>query len=285
MDGIYTSPDGRKIQVKDGQISYLVEPTNADGKTKAEVEAASAAVSDSETRENSDGIVQKGRNLGGMNALFGRLIEQKLMAPGTKMGQPNKYLSNYLPGTDAGEAQLELQSTEPEAPASEAPNAEKPAPAPQERTEAAVKPTVPETTGQSDSPQEGKSDVPDRADRVRRIEEATSNVKPTVEPSDRARAVSAFLDPRNKGYAAIRARDAAVGADLEGVGGAKFKDGMSRDARFELTGGAADSEEGAQKFAQQYLQKVVGVDRTSPKKGIAGSVAPETGKEYMGPAF
>ena len=278
MDGTYTSPDGRKIQVKDGQISYLVAPTNDEGKTKAEVEAA---VSDSETRENADGIVQKGRNLSSANSFFERLIERGQMAPGTTMGQPNKYLSNYLPGTDAGKDQLELKSAEPEAPASGTPNTEKPAPAPQER----IEPTVPGTTGQSDSPQEGKSDAPDRADRVRRIQEATSNVKPTVKTSDRARAVSAFLDPRNKGYAAIRARDAAVGADLEGVGGAKFKDGTSNAARFALSGGAADSEEGAQKFAQQYLQKVTGVDRTSPKKGIAGSVDPETGKEYMGPAF
>ena len=261
-----------------------------------------AAVSDTEVKVNADGIEQKGRNLSSVNALFGRLIDQGQMAPGTQIGQPNKYLSAYLPGTAAGEEQLK------------APVAEKPASAPQERSEdtdysavdaktmgrstednlkiaaggsveTVIEPTVPGTTGQSDDPQEGKSDTPDRADRVRRIQEATSNVKATYTPSDRERARAAFLDPRNKGYAAIRARDAAVGADLGGIGGAEFKDGMSRDARFALSGGEADSEKGAQEFAAKYLKQVAGVARESEGKGIAGSVDPTTGKPYKGPAF
>jgi len=81
---------------------------------------------------------------------------------------------------------------------------------------------------------------------------------------ERMAARAAFLDPNNKGYGAIRARDKAVGAfDQNGTGGMRindefvqFKDGMSADARFELAGGGIQSKEDAQDFLKKFTNRM-----------------------------
>ena len=88
---------------------------------------------------------------------------------------------------------------------------------------------MPGTTGQSDSPQEGKSMYLTGLT-VFAVSRGSNRCQTNLRTKYRERARAAFLDPRNKGYSAIRARDAAVGADLGGVGGREFKDGMSREA-------------------------------------------------------
>ena len=113
--------------------------------------------------------------------------------------------------------------------------------------------TTPYATGQSNSEQEGTAQVGDRADLDRAIG-ADGKKDPTnwldydfMSKNPRAAAKSAFLDPNNKGYDAIRARNAAVGVvNMHDAGGAlkmgdKYytsKSGKSgRDFAFELTGG------------------------------------------------
>ena len=81
---------------------------------------------------------------------------------------------------------------------------------------------------------------------------------------------SAFLDPNNKGYAAIRARDRAVGAfDQNGTGGMRideefvqFKPGMSADARFELAGGGIQSKDDAQDFLKKFTNRLAKPEST-----------------------
>ena len=113
--------------------------------------------------------------------------------------------------------------------------------------------TTPYATGQSDSEQEGKSDKGDLADLSRATQfggdypEDSSLVSPMYADKSRNAARAAFLDPNNKGYDAIRARNAAVGVvNMHDAGGAlkmgdKYytsKSGKSgRDFAFELTGG------------------------------------------------
>ena len=70
--------------------------------------------------------------------------------------------------------------------------------------------------------------------------------------AERNKARAAFLDPANKGYSAIRARDRASGAfDQNGtgvinIGGElqQFNKGMSAEARYELAGGIDSKEKG-----------------------------------------
>ena len=147
--------------------------------------------------------------------------------------------------------------------------------------------SVPMTTGRDGGDaQEGVSDKPDIADEVRTIRMkrnsgrgsrrdprnrdggsdepfgGVSETKGNGMSAERRAARAAFLDPNNKRYAAIRAADRAVGAFHQyDTGGMKiddkvynFKDGMSRDARFELRGGEIDSKETAQAFLNKYVQ-------------------------------
>ena len=127
-------------------------------------------------------------------------------------------------------------------------------------------------------PQEGVSDKPDIAESVRTIrmhrnkrdqlegfstDEAFGGVSETKGngmTASRRAAVSAFLDPNNKGYGAIRARDRAVGTyDQFGTSGmnidgkdVKFNEGMSRDARFEASGNGIKSKDDAQEFLKKF---------------------------------
>ena len=196
-----------------------------------------------EVRVNANKIEQKGRNLG---------------APRFPLGELPKYLSEALPTTAAGERQqspsLDIDYSGEDAAVMGRSQGDNDKIAGGGSVETLIEPSVPGTTGRSDSAQEGISDKPDRADRISRIEEATSNVKATYTPNARARAKAAFLDPNNRGYNAIRARDAAVGANLEGIkGGHSFKDGMSAEARYELSGGDFENKEAAEAFVKKYI--------------------------------
>ena len=134
--------------------------------------------------------------------------------------------------------------------------------------------------GNPANPEDGTSDKPDVADQIRQVRmhrnkrdqlEGFSDDEPfggvdTTKgngmTASRRAARAAFLDEGNKGYAAIRARDRAVGAFHQyDKGGMKigddihmFKDGMSKDARFELSGNGIDSKEAAQSFLNKYVQ-------------------------------
>ena len=145
--------------------------------------------------------------------------------------------------------------------------------------------SVPMTTGRDgNDAQEGVSDKPDIAEEVRTIRMnrnsgrgsrkdprnrdggsdepfgGVSETKGNGMTASRRAAVSGFLDPNNKGYGAIRARDRAVGTyDQFGTGGmnidgkdVKFNEGMSRNARFEASGNGIKSKEDAQDFLKKY---------------------------------
>ena len=147
---------------------------------------------------------------------------------------------------------------------------------------------MPMTTGRDSSDeQEGVSDKSDIADNVRQIRMhrnkrdqlegfsvdepfgGKDETKGNGMTAGRRAAISGFLDEGNKGYAAIRARDRAVGAFHQyDKGGMKigddihmFNEGMSKDARFELAGGKIDSKEAAQSFLNKYVQ---GFGETAP---------------------
>ena len=200
------------------------------------------------TRVSAGGVVQKGMDLGAINALFKSQSDKGMMSAG-ELGNSSEYLSTALPATEVGELQLE-------------------------------KPVVPgdspnKTGGNPDNNQDGSSPKPDRVERLRQIgfngadfsgdePDDSSLVAPMYANKERKAARDAFLDPNNKGYNAIRARDRAVGAFHQyDTGGVmidgeiqEFNKGMSRDARFELSGGLNSAEQ-AQNFKDKYLKGVV----------------------------
>ena len=142
--------------------------------------------------------------------------------------------------------------------------------------------------GNPGKPEDGTSEKPDVADQIRQVRMhrnkrdqleggsedfqpfgGVSETKGNGMTASRRAATSAFLDEGNKGYAAIRARDRAVGAFHQyDTGGMNidgkvhyFKDGMSKDARFELSGNGIDSKDAAQNFLNKYVQ---GFGETAP---------------------
>ena len=197
---------------------------------------------DDGTRVSAGGVVQKGLDLDAVNALFKSQSEKGMMSAGG-LGNSSKYLSAALPTTEG---------TKPSAS------------------------TTPYKTGGTPSdPQDGTSPKPDRVERLRQIgfngadfsgdePDDSTLVSPMYANKERNAARAAFLDPNNKGYNAIRARDRAVGAFHQyDTGGVmidgeiqEFNKGMSRDARFELSGGLNSAEQ-AQKFKDKYLKAVV----------------------------
>lgn len=175
------------------------------------------ADADKGTRKNSNGIVQKGMTLGG--------VKNYLQGSGFELSDIGKVFE--LPSS-FGVPATATTKTEP------APTA-----------------SVPGTTGGNPAdPQDGVSSKPDAT-------EASTEIKfdhPNGEQSDwmkpgsaRNLAVQAFLDPKNKGYGAIRARNAAVGvADIPGQGIAVRSGdnhyqytgkGKASDVAFDITGG------------------------------------------------
>lgn len=134
-------------------------------------------------------------------------------------------------------------------------------------------------TGATDTAQTGTSEKPDRADRIRQVAFATDGVEadPKYQTGAARRAArAAFLDPRNKGYGAIRARDAAVGVhQLGAYTGEKnsdgeailtaYKDGMGNEARFELASGNYNTEEGLKQWKDKYLKQAAEQKPTEEK--------------------
>ena len=199
------------------------------------------------TRVSQTGVKQSGKKLGlsDINGLFASLNGSGKITAG-ELPSANSFFSEALPTTEAGETQGHegprvnySWDSEPEQGTWD------------DEKGAIIEPSVPDTTGgKPDNAEDGTSAKPDIAEAVRNIR---------MSP-DRLAARSAFLDPNNKGYNAIRARDRAVGAyDQFGTGGmningqnVQFKEGMSRDARFELSGGGIQSKEDAQAFLKKY---------------------------------
>ena len=149
--------------------------------------------------------------------------------------------------------------------------------------------TMPDSTGGNPSnPQDGTSSKPDRVDRMRQLSvfqgvngtefggeepDDSSLVSPMYANAERNKARAAFLDPNNKGYSSIRARDRSMGTfDQNGTGviniGGKlyeFNDGMSADARFARSGGLSSNEE-AQAFLEKYAKtQVQAADPETPE--------------------
>lgn len=235
---------------------------------------------DSGTRVSAGGVVQKGLDLGAVNALFKSQSDKGMMSSG-ELGNSSKYLSAALPTTEVGELQLEKPLV-PGASPTQKPNVssddESSLPYGTKLPEG-TKPfasTTPYKTGGTPSePQDGTSPKPDRVERLRQIgfngadfsgdePDDSTLVSPMYANKERNAARAAFLDPNNKGYNAIRARDRAVGAFHQyDTGGVmidgeiqEFNKGMSRDARFELSGGLNSAAQ-AQKFKDTYLKGVV----------------------------
>jgi len=289
-DGIVYGPDGKRF----GPTSMFPDLQNEKGQ-RVTIQTARAADDDGnymdddpdiirdddgETRTSPvTGIVQTGKKLGlgDINGLFASLNERGQMTKGD-LPSASKFFSEALPTTKQGATQLGHGSlvTGPDG-----------KPMEQEdhvwndETGRLEPPSVPGVTGgKPGNAEDGTSDKPDVADQIRQVrmhrnkrdqlegfstDEPFGGVDTTKGngmTASRRAAVSNFLDPNNKGYAAIRARDRAVGAFHQyDKGGMKigddihmFKEGMSKDARFELSGNGIKSKEDAQTFLNKYVQ-------------------------------
>ena len=216
-----------------------------------------------EVRETPTGIVQTGKKLGigDINGLFASLNKRGQMTAG-ELPSAGKFFSEALPTTPPAKEQ----------------NSELPADA-----------STPVKTGSNpENAEDGTSEKPDVADQIRqvrmhrnsrdRLEGGADDFQPfggkdetkgNGMTASRRAARSAFLDEGNKGYAAIRARDRAVGAFHQyDKGGMNidgnvhmFNEGMSKDARFELSGNGIKSKDDAQAFLNKYVQ---GFGQTAP---------------------
>ncbi len=235
---------------------------------------------ESGTRVSEQGVVQRGLDLDAINALFKSQSDKGRMSQG-ELGTSSKYLSTALPATEVGKLQLEkplVPGASPTQKPDVSSNDEQSLPYGTQLPEG-TKPfasTTPYKTGGNPSEaQDGTSPKPDRVERLRQVAfngadfsgdepDDSTLVSPMYANKERNAARAAFLDPNNKGYNAIRARDRAVGAFHQyDTGGVmidgeiqEFKEGMSRDARFALSGGLNNAEE-AQKFKDNYLKTVV----------------------------
>ena len=245
----------------------------------------------SETRRSATGVVQKGITLGGINELFASLssADRKGGAVMTAGDLPSssKFLSEALPTTEGGEEQAAKPFTLSQVDQDEGYDSSDGA-YPGKPTAFNQTPTTPETTSNPSDAQDGASEKPTIADNIRTVRMERNSgtnwgARTAADNSDeRLKARAAFLDPNNKGYGAIRARDRAVGAfDQFGVGGVNidgkvynFKDGMSRDARFELSGGLGSKEQ-AQEFLNKYVQTVQETPEPAEVPTNTSAVTPE----------
>jgi len=224
----------------------------------AETPAPGGEADDESTRVGPTGIKQSGKKLGigDINGLFASLSDPERKG-GAKMtaGElpaASKFFSEALPLTEEGARQQGHGSlvTGPDGNPMKMETGNW-----DDEKGAIIPPSVPGTTGgKPENPEDGTSSKPDIAEGVRTIRMS----------KERMAARAAFLDPNNKGYGAIRARDRAVGAyDQFGTGGmnidgqdVKFKEGMSADARFELAGGKIQSKEDAQDFLKKFTNRM-----------------------------
>lgn len=235
---------------------------------------------DDGTRVSAGGVVQKGMDLDAVNALFKSQSDKGMMSAG-ELSNSSKYLSAALPATEVGTLQLDKPfvpgaspTQKPKVSSSDEPSLPYGTQLP-EGTKSFASTTPYKTGSTPNEPQDGTSPKPDRVERLRQVAfngadfsgdepDDSTLVSPMYANKERNAARAAFLDPNNKGYNAIRARDRAVGAFHQyDTGGVmidgkiqEFNEGMSRDARFELSGGLNSTEE-AQKFKDKYLKKVV----------------------------
>ena len=254
----------------------------------AETPAPGGEADDEGTRVSRTGIQQSGKKLGvgDINGLFSSLNERGKMTAG-ELPAASKFFSEALVTTpqsayQGGELEISTGDTgyEVGAPVSKGTKIDGSQVSYKDVPGYEVPETsVPMTVGRDgDDPQEGVSDKPDIAESVRTIRMhrnkrdqlegfstdepfgGVSETKGNGMTAERRAAVSAFLDPNNKGYGAIRAADRAVGVfDQNGTGGMRiddefvqFKPGMSADARFEARGGGIQSKEDAQTFLKKY---------------------------------
>ena len=251
-----------------------------------------------EVREAPTGVKQEGKKLGlgDINGLFSSLNERGKMTAG-ELPVASKFFSEALVTTpesayQGGELKISTEDTgyEVGAPVSKGTKIDGSEVSYKDVPGYEVPETsVPMTVGRDgDDPQEGVSDKADIAESVRTIRMhrnkrdqlgdfsadepfgGVSETKGNGMSKERIAARNAFLDPNNKGYAAIRARDRAVGAfDQNGTGGMRideefvqFKPGMSADARFELAGGKIQSKEDAQEFLTKFTNRMAKPDTT-----------------------
>jgi hypothetical protein len=258
----------------------------------AETPADDGGAGDEGSRVSLTGIQQSGKKLGlgDINGLFASLNERGKMTEG-ELPAASKFFSEALVTTpesayQGGELKISTEDTgyEAGAPVSKGTKIDGSQVSYKDVPGYEVPETsVPMTTGRDgDDVQEGVSDKPDIAESVRTIRMhrnkrdqlegfstdepfgGVSETKGNGMSKERIAARSAFLDPNNKGYGAIRARDRAVGAaDQFGTGGMRiddefvqFKPGMSADARFELSGGKIQSKEDAQEFLTKFTNRL-----------------------------
>ncbi len=313
--GVTYSRDGsgQAINPDTGEVSsggYSIKPSTGARTDYKPGEDRGSGTGGSEVRE-SGGIVQKGITLGGINELFASLssADRKggaVMTAGD-LGSGSKFLSEALPTTDGGDEQAAKPFTLSQVDLDEGYDSSDGA-YPGKATAFTQTPSTPATTSNPDDVQDGASDKPTLADNIRTVRMArgarqqefaerpgnSSSDEPKNSgtnwgartPSDnsdeRLKARAAFLDPGNKGYGAIRARDRAVGTfDQNGVGTINidgklynFKDGMSREARFERAGGLS-SKEDAQEFLNKYVQTVDAKPEASEIPTPTAAVTPE----------
>ena len=245
----------------------------------------------SDSRVSPKGVVQRVFTLGGINELFASLssADRKggaVMTAG-ELPSGSKFLSEALPTTKGGEEQAAKPFTLSQTDIDEGYDSSDGA-YPGKATAFNQTPTTPETTSNPSDAQDGASEKPTIADNIRTVRMERNSgtnwgARTAADNSDeRLKARAAFLDPNNKGYGAIRARDRAVGAfDQFGVGGVNidgkvynFKDGMSRDARFELSGGLGSKEQ-AQEFLNKYVQTVQETPEPAEVPTNTSAVTPE----------
>ena len=293
--GVTYSRDGsgQAINPDTGKVSsggYSIEPSTGARTDYKPGEDRGAGTGGSEVRE-SGGIVQKGITLGGINELFASLssADRKggaVMTAGD-LGSGSKFLSEALPTTDGGDEQAAKPFTLSQVDLDEGYDSSDGA-YPGKSTAFTQTASTPATTSNPDDVQDGASEKPTIADNVRTVRMERNSgtnwgARTAADNSDeRLKARAAFLDPNNKGYGAIRARDRAVGAfDQNGVGGVNidgklynFKEGMSRDARFELAGGLG-SKEDAQEFLNKYVQTVDAKPEAAEIPTATAAVTPE----------
>ena len=218
--GLYKDEFGTVRVGRDGKVTFHKEGTTAPP-IKPELPTVETPPVDPPTspgeRTGPNGIKQKGMTLGGVkNYLQGSGFEL------SDIGQLFELPSSFGVQTPAA-------------------------------TETSPKPTasVPGTTGGNPAdPQDGASSKPDETEAATEIKFDHPNGKQSdwMKPgSARNLAVQAFLDPKNKGYGAIKARNAAVGlADIPNQGlVARSGDnhyeytgkGKTSDVAFDITGG------------------------------------------------
>jgi hypothetical protein len=295
-DGIVYDKDGKRLgpesmfpRMEKNTGSFFDGAKGGKYDTEAETETPETTETP-EVRVSPTGIQQTGKKLGlgDINGLFASLNERGQMKAG-ELPSAGGFFSAALVTTpqsayQGGELKISTKDTgyEVGAPVNKGTKIDSSQVSYQDAPGYEVPETsVPMTTGRDgDDVQEGVSDKPDVADQIRQVRMhrnkrdqlegfsmdtpfgGESETKGDGMTASRRAARSAFLDEGNKGYAAIRARDRAVGSFHQyDQGGMKigddihmFNEGMSKDARFALSGDGIKSKDDAQDFLNTYVQ-------------------------------